>query len=162
MAFTGCSSIKFASIIQKKKKKIYVCKTGCTEIFIERHFNLEARGDLVSGKDIAIESEFLDYGTHEDSALADACFLIGIESATWGAWTIPSFTGGKEQLSAKEVAELKKISNVWIHVERVKRRIKTIQILTNVFPILQLHFLNGAMIVICGIATNLNKSVVSK
>ena len=36
----------------------------------------------IYGKDLAIKSEFLDYGTHEDSALAAGCFLVDVELAT--------------------------------------------------------------------------------
>ena len=176
-----------------KSYKTCVCIIDCTEIFIERPLNLEARamtwsnykhtntikylmgispagavtflshgwGGRVSDKVITIESGFLDFLENGDSVLADRGFLIQDELATRGAvLTIPSFTKGKQQLSA-EVARSRKIANVRIHVERVIGRLRTYKILNSTIPISQVDLLNDVMIIVSALV-NLNKSVVSK
>ena len=47
-------------VLLKKKKtnKIYVCIIGCTEIFIERDFNLEARATLFLAKILLLNLNF--------------------------------------------------------------------------------------------------------
>ena len=85
-------------------------------------------GGRVSDKIITIESGFLDFLENGNSVLADREFLIQDELATRGAvLRIPSFTEGKQQLSA-EVAWSRKIANVCIHVERVIGCLRTYKI----------------------------------
>ena len=91
--------------------------------------------------------------------LADRKFTIEEELAAYGATlTIPHFTRGKSQISAKEVP--KKISNVRIHVERVIGRLKDFRIMQSIIPITQVSLLDNVMIVIAALV-NLNNSVVS-
>ena len=75
--------------------------------------------------------------------------------------TIPHFTQGKSQMSAKEVEKSRKISNVRIHVELVIGRLKDFRIMQSVIPITQVALLDNVMIFIAALV-NLNDSVVSK
>ena len=124
----------------------------CTEIYIERPSNLNARGQTwsnykhtntikyligitparavnflsrgwsgkVSDKEITNRSNFYDFVQNGDMVMADREFTIEEELATRCAiWKIPAFTKSKKQMSAKDVHNSRKISNVRIHVERV-------------------------------------------
>ena len=91
--------------------------------------------------------------------LADRKFTIEEELATYGATlTIPHFTRGKSQMSAKEVEKSRKISNVRIHVERVIGRLKDLRIMQSIIPITQVSQLENVMVVIAALI-NMNNSV---
>ena len=94
--------------------------------------------------------------------MADRGFQIQDELATVGATLgIPSFTTGKRQLSARDVATSRQLSNVRIHVERVIGRMKKFRILQSTIPVSYVDLLNNVMIV-CSALTNMNRSVVNK
>jgi len=83
-------------------------------------FLSKAWGGRTSDKTITEESGFLDKLDPGDIVLADRGFTISELVAMKGAAAhIPSFTRGKKQLSAADVALTRKIANVRIHVERV-------------------------------------------
>ena len=63
-------------------------------------------------------------------------------------------------MSAKDVHNSRKISNVRIHVERVIGRTKKFKILNSIIPFKMVDLLDSAMAVICALV-NLNNSVVS-
>ena len=93
--------------------------------------------------------------------MADRGFTIEEELATRGATLkIPAFTKNKKQMSAKDVHNSRKISNVRIHVERVIGRTKKFKILNSIIPIKMVDLLDSVMVVIC-VLVNLNNSVVS-
>ena len=94
--------------------------------------------------------------------MADRGFQIQDELATVGATLrIPSFTPGKRQLSARDVATSRQLSNVRIHVELFIGRMKKFQILQSTIPVSQVDLLDNVMIV-CSALTNMNRSVVNK
>ena len=132
----------------------------CTEIYIERPSNLNARAQTwsnykhtntvkyligitpagsvmflsrgwsgkVSDKEITNRSNFYDFVQNGDMVMVDCGFTIEEELATRGATLkIPAFTKNKKQMSAKDVHNSRKISNVRIHVERVIGRTKKIK-----------------------------------
>lgn len=77
-------------------------------------------GGRVSDKHLTANCQFMDKISHGDVILADRGFDIRELVALVGAEVIyPAFRKGKEQLSATEVEETRKIANVRIHVERV-------------------------------------------
>ena len=165
----------------------------CTEIYIERPSNLNARaqiwsnykhtstikyligitpagavsflsrgwGGKVSDKEITNRSNFYDFAQNGDMVMADCGFTIEDELATRGATLkIPAFTKNKKQMSAKDVNNSRKISNVCIHVERVIGRTKKFKILNSIILIKMVDLLDSVMVVICALV-NLNNSVVS-
>ena len=84
------------------------------------NFYSQGWGGRVSNKELTIRSKFFEKLQHGDTVLADRGFTIEEELATYRATlTIPHFTRGKSQLSAKEVEKSQKISNVRIHIECV-------------------------------------------
>ena len=161
-----------------KSYKNCVSIIDCTEIYIERALNLEARAITWSnykhtntikyliGISPAGAVTFLSHGwggrvSDKEITIKSSGFFIGDELAVKGATLcIPSFTRGKNQMSAKEVEESRRISNVRIHVERVIGRLKNFKILSSIIPISQVDLVNDVMISICALV-NLNKSVVS-
>ena len=93
--------------------------------------------------------------------MADRGFTIEEELAAMGATLkIPAFTKNKKQMSAKDVHNSRKISNVRIHVECVIGWTKKIKILNSIIPIKMVDLLDSVMAVICALV-NLNNSVVS-
>ena len=119
-------------------------------------------GGRVSDKMITMESGFLGKLNYGDCVLADRGFQIQDELATVGATLrIPSFTKGKSQLSARDVATSRQLSNVRIHVERVIGRVKKFRILQSTIPVSQVDLLDNVMVV-CSALTNMNRSVVNK
>ncbi|XP_072047344.1 uncharacterized protein [Amphiura filiformis] len=83
-------------------------------------FLSKAWGGRTSDKVITEESGFLNKLDPGDLVLADRGFTITEMVAMQGAQVhIPSFTRGKKQLSAADIALTRKIANVRIHVERV-------------------------------------------
>ena len=61
-------------------------------------------GGRASGKEITLESGFLDKLTHGDCVLADHGFLVEEKLATRGAvLRIPAFTRRKKQTTAKDI-----------------------------------------------------------
>ena len=63
-------------------------------------------------------------------------------------------------MSAKDLHNSRKISNVRIHVERVIGRTKKCKILNSFIPIKMVTLLDRVMVVICALV-NLSNSVVS-
>ena len=118
-------------------------------------------GGRVSDKELTIRSKFFEKLQHGDTVLADRGFTIEEELEKYGVTlTVPHFTQGKLQMSAKEVQKSRKISNVRIHVERVIGRLKDFRIIQSIIPITQISLLDNVMAVIAALA-NLNNSVVS-
>ena len=71
----------------------------------------------VSDKEITNRSNFYDFAQNGDMVMADRGFTVEEELATRGATLkIPAFTKNKKQMSAKDVHNSRKISNVRIHV----------------------------------------------
>jgi hypothetical protein len=95
--------------------KYLVSITPCGAIsFVSRAF-----GGRASDKVITHRSGYLDFINHGDVVMADRGFLITDELASRGAELVmPSFLRGKQQFSAREVENSRKIANVRIHVER--------------------------------------------
>lgn len=176
---------------QKNYRKA-VCIIDCTEIFIERPFQLNARaqtwstyknnntikyliactpagavsfisdgwGGRVSDKEITIKSGILDYIEHGDQVLADRGFTVAEEVATQGGiLEFPSFTKGKNQLSADETDFSRKVSNVRIHIERVIGRLRNWTILNTTIPISQANLTDDVMVTIAGLV-NLSPKIV--
>ena len=176
----------------RRKYKNCSCIIDCTEIFIERPMNLNARaqtwsnyknhntikylvvcsptgavtflssgwGGRVSDKEITIRSGFLNWVERGDQILADRGFTVEEEIATMGGiLEIPSFTKGKERLSAKEVALSRQIANVRIHVERVIGRMRKFNILNTVIPLSQVDLLDNIMVSVAGLV-NLSPKIV--
>ena len=118
-------------------------------------------GGRVSDKELTIRSKFFEKLQHGDTVLADRVFTIEEELEKYGVTlTVPHFTQGKLQMSAKEVQKSRKISNVRIHVERVIGRLKDFRIMQSIIPITQISLLDNVMAVIAALV-NLNNSVVS-
>ena len=68
----------------------------------EIYLNQSIRGFLI--KNSQLEASFFEKLQHGDTVLANTGLTIEEELATYGATlTIPHFTGGKSQMSAKEV-----------------------------------------------------------
>ena len=84
------------------------------------NFLSQGWGGRVSDKELTIRSKSFEKLQHGHTVLADRGFTIEEELATYGATlTIPHFSRGESQMSAKEVEKSRKISNVRIHVKRV-------------------------------------------
>lgn len=176
----------------KKNYANCVCIIDCTEIFIERPFNLNARaktwsnykqhntikyfvgcaptgainflsdgwGGRVSDKEITNKCGFLDLIETQDQILADRGFTVGEEVACkGGVLVIPSFTKGKNQLSAQEVDQSRQIANVRIHIERVIGRMRKWHLLNTTIPISQVKLLDHIMVSIAGLV-NLSDKIV--
>ncbi len=84
-----------------------------------------------------------------DSVMADRGFEIANDLPNGVDLNIPPFLRGKEQLSAMEEAETRKIASVRIHVERAICRVKTFRILSTVFPLSMAADLNKIWIICC-------------
>ena len=140
-----------------KNFKNCVCIIDCTEVFIERPFNLNARAQTFSNYKsrntikylvgitpsgaasflsagwsgrASDNSGFLDKATVGDCVLADRGFLTEEELATQVAvFRIPAFIRGKAQMSAKDVDMSRQIAHVQIHVERGIGQLKKFRIL---------------------------------
>ena len=77
-------------------------------------------GGRTSDKYITEHSGYLNNLLPGDIILADRGFDVADSVAVMGATLdIPAFTRGREQLSAGEIENTRKIANVRIHVERV-------------------------------------------
>ena len=77
-------------------------------------------GGRTSDKYITEHSGYLNNLLPGDIILADRGFDVADSVALMGATLdIPAFTKGREQLSAGEIENTRKIANVRIHVERV-------------------------------------------
>ena len=114
----------------------------------------------VSDNEITNRSSFYDFVQNGDMVMVDRGFTIEEELATRGATLkIPAFTKNK-QMSAKDVHNSRKISNVRIHVERVIGRTKKFKILNSIILIKMVDLLDSVMVVICALV-NLNDSAVS-
>ncbi|XP_067126808.1 uncharacterized protein [Centruroides vittatus] len=100
-------------------------------------FISEPWGGRVSDKHLTEHSGLLKYLLPGDLVLADRGFNITDSVGITGAQlAVPAFTRGKQQLSALEVAESRKLSHLRIHVERVIGRIKNnFKILESTLPI---------------------------
>ena len=62
---------------------------------------------------------------------------------------IPSFIGGRHQLSAAEVKESQTIASVRIHVERAIQRVKKFRIIRNEIPLILQGSVNQIWTVCC-------------
>lgn len=85
-------------------------------------FLSKAWGGRISDVELVKESGFMDLSHYpRDQILADRGFtLVDDFAAKCGVeLTIPSFTKGKKQLSAKEVETTRQIAAIRIHTERV-------------------------------------------
>ena len=103
----------------------------------------------------------LEFVQNGDMVMADGGFTIEEELVTRGSTLkMPAFTKHKQQLSAKDVHNSRKISNVRIHVKRIIGRTKKFQILNSIIPIKMVDLLDSVIVVIC-VLVNLNNSVVS-
>ena len=118
----------------------------------------------VSDKEIVNRSGFLSKELWElnDSVMANRGFTIEDELDKIGVTlNIPSFLGGREQLTKAEVKESQTIASVRIHVERAIQRIKKFKIIRNEIP-LSLHgSINQIWTVVC-LLTNLLPPLVQK
>ena len=124
-------------------------------------FVSKAFGGKASDKVITIESGFLNLLHHGDQVMADRGFLIREELASCGAELImPAFTKGKPQLSAYEVENSRKISNVRIHVERAMERLKNFRVLSERMPMNMVPHADSIM-TICAAIVNLHPCLVN-
>ena len=104
-------------------------------------------GGRVSDKELTVRSKFLKKLQHGDIVLGDRGFTIEEELATYGSTlTVPRFTRGKSQMSAKEVEKSREISNVRIHVECVIGRLRDFRIMQSIIPITQVSLLDNVII----------------
>ena len=127
-------------------------------------------GGRATDKYITHHNGFLDKIEYGNSILADRGFDIANDLGVHGArLQIPSFMGGKQQLSLHKVEVSKKLSEVRIHIERV------IGLLKNKYKILQgtlpLHLIKhkhdsqdyaniDRILTVCAALVNLCSSVV--
>jgi len=122
--------------------------------FVSRAFS-----GRTSDKGITQRSGFLDKLEHGDQVLADRGFLISEDLANRNAsLIIPAFTRGKQQLSAREVEQSRRIAHVCIHVERAIERLKNFNILST-----SMHMVPHAdsIVTICSAICNLQPKLVS-
>ena len=70
-----------------------------------------------------------------DSIMVDKGFEIADDLPKGVTLNIPPFLRGNDHLSIEEETETRRIASVRIHVERAISRIKTIRILSTVYPI---------------------------
>ena len=100
-------------------------------------FISQAWGGRVPDKVITKKYGFLDRMEYGDVILADRGFNIHDEVALkCASLKIPAFTGGKDQLSQKDVESTRQLARVRIHVERVIGQLrKKYKILQNTLPI---------------------------
>ena len=85
--------------------------------------------------------------------MADKGFEIEGDMPLGISLNIPSFPREKDHLSIDEETETRRISSVWIHVERAISRIKTFKILKTLYPITLSSDLNKIWVV-CSCLTN--------
>ena len=133
-------------------------------------FISKAWGGRVSDKYITEHCGFFNKILPGDLILADRGFDIKESVGSCAAKVhIPAFTKGRNQLSAADVEETRKLANVRIHVERVIGTVRQkYSILNNIVPI---RFITGKdsnnftmldkIALICCALVNLNDSVVA-
>jgi hypothetical protein len=94
--------------------------------------------------------------------LADRGCLVSEEIAAHGVTLrMPSFTRGKQQLSAMEVHKSKCLSNVRIHVERVIEKMRNYLILQSTIPVNQVCLLDDIVVIIAALTNILPSAVPS-
>jgi len=82
-------------------------------------FVFKCWGEHASGKQITVQSGFLDKLMHGDLVLADRGFDITKPFALHDVLlAIPPFTKGKSQLSQREMETARELSRERIHVEQ--------------------------------------------
>ena len=117
-------------------------------------------GGRVADKELTLKSGIFQLLETGDQVLADRGFTIKNELAALGViLETPSFTRGKSQLSASEVDNDRKTSNVRIHIERVIGRFRDFNILNTKIPISQVDLLDEVMISIAGLV-NLSPKII--
>ena len=94
--------------------------------------------------------------------MADRGFTIADNLAPFGvSLNLPSFLGGREQLTPDEVKESQTIASVRIHVERAIQRVKRFRILRNEIP-LTLHGSINQIWTVCCLLCNLMPPLIQK
>lgn len=132
-------------------------------------FISKAWGGKVSDKEIVKESGFLENLSPGDQVLADRGFVNDEDFALRGAkLTIPSFTKGKNQLSASDIERSRNLSRVRIEVERLIGYLKSkYTILEGPLPIHLCtkkgdseYAIVDKIVAVCGSLTNLCETIV--
>ncbi|CAN7938375.1 unnamed protein product, partial [Ixodes hexagonus] len=114
-------------------------------------------GGRASDKKLIQSSGFLDKLEDGDVILADRGFLIREDVASRGATlVVPALTRGKNQLSAREAEEARRISSIRIHVERAIGRMKVYRILKDRLPVTLLRYATS-VVNICAALTNMRR-----
>ena len=127
-------------------------------------FSSELYDGSISDKEIVRKSGILqsELWTPGDSIMADRGFTIEDELRPLNIHlNIPSFLGGRAQLTAAEVKESQTIASVRIHVERAIQRVKKFRILRNVIP-LTLHGSVNQIWTICCLLCNFLPPLIQK
>lgn len=123
-------------------------------------FVSEFFGGRTSDRVVVTASRFLDFIEPGDQVLADRGFPLREILLTKNAELIlPPAAKGTSQMTNAQVKKTKTVANVRIHVERVIRRMKHFNILSQVFPITLLPHANNILI-ICAAITNLQGPIV--
>ena len=106
-----------------------------------------------------MEKELWDDG---DSIMADRGFTIQNELDPLNVrLSIPSFLGGRSQLTTDEVKESQTIASVRIHVERAIQRVKKFRIIRNEIP-LTLHGSVNQIWTVCCLLCNFLPPLIQK
>ena len=108
----------------------------------------------ISDKELTRRSGLFDLLDRDDSVMADRGFDIEEDLALLGVrLNIPPFLRGKEQLSAQELVETRRIASLRIHVERAMEQLKNFHIFDK--PLLP-SFRNTAnqIFFVCALFTN--------
>lgn len=128
-------------------------------------------GGRASDKHITEHCGLLDNLLPGDVVLADQSFNMSESVGFYCARLhIPAFTKGKRQLSAEEVEDTRKLSNVQIHVERVIGLIRNkFDILKSVLPVEYVAHRPGddvtpidKIVTVCCALSNLCPSIVAE
>ena len=113
--------LRYIPIIKKTRSTVKVfiaCNPLGSVTFLSK-----AWGGRVSDNELVRSSGYISLKYHQpgDQILADRGFTLVDDFAGYcsAELIIPSFTKGKQQLSANEVETSRKISSVRIHIERV-------------------------------------------
>ena len=106
----------------------------------------------ISDKEIVQRSGILNSSLWDegDSVMADRGFTISEDLKSLKVQlNIPSFLGGREQLTKEEVLESQTIASVRIHVERAIQRVKKFRLIRNEIPLVLHGSVNQIWTVCC-------------
>ena len=127
--------------------------------FISQLFDGSISDKEIVRKSGILEKELRNVG---DSIMADRGFTIEDDLKPLSVHlNIPSFLGGRDQLSAAEVKESQTIASVRIHVERAIQRVKKFRIIRNEIP-LTLHGSVNQIWTVCCLLCNFLPPLIQK